>query len=276
MSPRPRKALGQHFLTHPPLLARIAAVTGATAQHVVLEIGPGRGALTAALLDRGATVVAIERDAAMAAGLLRRFSGRNFALVTGDALQLDWSALVAPWVSAGKIWLVAGNIPYNITSPLLDRALTAPLPAAVTFLVQREVADRVVAGPDAKEYGGLTIGIQAVAHVKREFTVDKRAFTPPPKVDSAVLHLVPRDPPLVLPGRIPEFRRLVTSLFSYRRKRMLKALREAKGLDAVPAGEVLRLAKIDPELRPEAVDVAGFVRLLDVLSPAVLVRIAPS
>lgn len=268
MSARPRKALGQHFLSHPPLLAKIAAVTGATAEHVVLEIGPGRGALTEALLDRGATVVAIERDERLHAALLRRFAGREFALVTGDALELDWPALVAPWTSTGKSWLVAGNIPYNITSPLLNQALTHPLPASVTFLVQREVAERVVAAPSSKVYGGLSIGIQAVAHAKREFTIDKRAFTPPPKVDAAVLHLVPRLPALVAPERIPAFRRLVASLFSYRRKRMLKALREATGMAAEGAGELLRLAAINPDVRPENVDVAGFIRLLDALPAA--------
>ena len=266
MSARPRKALGQHFLSHPPLLAKIAAVTGATVEHVVLEIGPGRGALTEALLDRGATVVAIERDERLQALLVRRFSDRDFALVTGDALELDWPALVTPWTAAGKSWLVAGNIPYNITSPLLNQALTPPLPVSVTFLVQREVADRVVATPSSKDYGGLSIGIQAVAHVKRQFTVDKRAFAPPPKVDSAVLHLIPRSPALVAPERIPAFRRLVTSVFSYRRKRMVKALREAVGIDAERAAEVLRLAEIDPDLRPENVDVAGYIRLLAVLS----------
>ena len=263
MSARPRKALGQHFLTHPPLLAKIAAVSGAGAEHVVLEIGPGRGALTEALLERGATVVAIERDERLHASLQRRFAGRAFALVAGDALELDWPALVAPWTSMGKSSLIAGNIPYNISSPLLTQALTPPLPASVTFLVQREVADRVVAAASTEDYGGLSIGVQAVAHAKREFTIDKRAFSPPPKVDSAVLHLVPRQPPLVAPERIPDFRRLVTSLFSYRRKRMLKALREATGLDAARAGEILRQADINPDVRPENVDVAGFVRLLD-------------
>ena len=265
MNARPRKALGQHFLAHPPLLAKIAAVTGAGDEHVVLEIGPGRGALTAALLDRGATVVAIERDERLHAALRHRFAGRQFALVTGDALELDWPALVAPWTALGKSWLIAGNIPYNITSPLLGQALTPPLPASVTFLVQREVADRVVAGPSTEHYGGLSIGVQAVAHAKREFTIDKRAFSPPPKVDSAVLHLVPRHPPLVAPERIPEFRRLVTSLFSYRRKRLLKALREANGVDAVRAGEILERAAISPDVRPENVDVEGFVRLLAAL-----------
>lgn len=262
---RTRKALGQHFLSDRELLARIAAITTASSEHVVLEIGPGPGGLTEALLDRGATVVAIERDARLHAALARRFHGRAFALASGDALELDWPALVAPWTGSGKRWLVAGNIPYNITSPLLTRALTAPLPESVTFLVQREVADRIVAPAGHDDYGALSINIQAVAEGTREFTIGRAAFHPPPKVDSAVLHLVPRAISLVAADRIPEFRRLVTSLFSYRRKRMQKALREATGLGAAAAQAVLTAAGIDPEVRPENVDVAGFVRLLAAL-----------
>ncbi len=259
---RPRKALGQHFLRDASLLARIAAVTGADASHVVLEIGPGPGGLTEALLARGATVVAIERDQRMHAALTRRFAGSSFALAEGDALDLDWPALVAPWTSAGKQWMIAGNIPYNITSPLLTQALTPPLPAAVTFLVQREVADRIVAAPGAEDYGALSINMQAVAHVTREFAVGRGSFAPVPKVDSAVLHIVPRAIPLVPPEQVVAFRRLVTSLFSYRRKRMLKALREATGLDAATAAIVLERAGIDRDVRPEVIDVAAFVRLL--------------
>lgn len=263
---RPRKALGQHFLTHPPLLARIAAVTAADASHVALEIGPGPGGLTEALLARGATVIAIERDHRMHQALTRRFAGRDFALVSGDALDFDWPALVAPWTSAGKKLLIAGNIPYNITSPLLTKALTPPLPASVTFLVQREVADRIIAAPGSEHYGALSIGIQAVARATREFAVGKGSFTPPPKVDSALLHIVPREVPLVAPERIVAFRRLVTSLFSYRRKRMLKALREATGLDADHAAAALRSAGIDPDVRAETVVVEAFVALLDTLA----------
>lgn len=262
---RARKSLGQHFLTHPPLLQKIAAATGASAGDVVLEIGPGPGALTEALLDLGAMVVAIERDERMVQALQRRFAGRDFALVTGDALELDWAALVTPWTARGATWRIAGNIPYYITSPLLERALTPPLPASVTYLVQKEVADRVVAPAGHDDYGALSIGIQAVAEAERLFTVGKGAFSPPPKVDSAVLHLVPRATPLVAADRVRPFRTLVTSLFSYRRKRMLKALREATGLDAVAAEGVLTAAAIDPDVRPEVVDVAGFVRLLDAM-----------
>lgn len=265
MSLPARKSLGQHFLADRVLLDRIAAVTGAAATDVVLEVGPGPGGLTAALLSRGATVVAIERDRRMHAALRRRFDGQAFALVDGDALALDWPALVAPWTAAGRRWIVAGNIPYNITSPLLTKALTPPLPAEVTFLVQREVAARIVAAPGSEAYGALSIGIQAVAAATVAFAVGKGAFTPMPKVDSTVLHIVPRSEPLVPPAQIMAFRRLVTSLFSYRRKRMLKALREATGLDADRAGAVLRLAGIDPDVRAETVEIIGFVRLLAAL-----------
>ncbi len=266
MTIRQRKALGQHFLTDKSLLARIAAVTGAVAGDIIVEIGPGLGGLTEALLDLGTTVVAIERDPRLHAGLVRRFGGRNFALAAGDALALDWPALVAPWRSAGQRWLVAGNIPYNITSPLLSQALSPPLPGSVTFLVQREVADRIVAPAGHDDYGALSINLQAVADVTREFTVVRGAFSPPPKVDSAVLHLVPRAVPLVAPERIAAFRRLVTSIFSYRRKRFQNALRQATGITAVlSCSQRWKLAGIAPDLRPENVDVAGFVRLLDAL-----------
>ena len=123
MTVRAKKALGQHFLTSPPLLEKIAAVTQAGRDDVVLEIGPGRGGLTAALLNLGCTVVGIERDPALYALLQSQFTGQPFVLIAGDALDLDWAALVAPWVALGKHVRIAGNIPYYITSPLLAKAL---------------------------------------------------------------------------------------------------------------------------------------------------------
>lgn len=259
---RARKALGQHFLSDAALLRRIAEASGASAGDVVLEVGPGPGGLTAALLATGATVVAVERDARMAGTLLRRHADDSFALVEGDALELDWLALVAPWTARGATWRVVGNIPYYITSPLLDKALSPPLPASVTYLVQEEVARRLVATPGSKDYGALTIGIAAVAQATIAMRVGRGAFRPPPKVDSAVVHLVPHAVPLVAPADIAAFRRLVVSLFSYRRKRIHKALREARDLDAERATAILGAAGIDPDLRPEAVPVGGFVRLL--------------
>lgn len=259
---RARKSLGQHFLHDAGLLRRIAEASGATSGDVVLEIGPGPGGLTEALLATRATVVAIERDPRMAGALLRRYADAPFVLIEGDALELDWPALVAPWAAQGSTWRVVGNIPYYITSPLLDRALAAPLPASVTYLVQEEVARRLVAKPGSREYGALTIGIGAVAECRIAFTIGRGSFRPPPQVDSAVVHLVPRAAPLIAPEDIADFRRLVVSLFSYRRKRIHRALREARDLDADAASALLAEAGIDPDLRPEMLDVAAFVRLL--------------
>ncbi len=159
-------------------------------------------------------------------------------------------------------WRVAGNIPYYITSPLLDAALSPPLPSSVTFLVQKEVADRVIAPAGHDDYGALSIGIQAVAVPTREFLIPAGAFRPPPRVDSAVLHLVPREQPMVEPARIAPLRQLVTSLFSYRRKQMHRALRAALGVDGATSTELLLAASLDATVRPEVIPVEGFIRLL--------------
>ena len=263
---RAKKALGQHFLRQPALLAKIAGATGAGSGDVVLEIGPGEGGLTAALLDRGAVVVAIERDERMLEPLRRRFSGRHLVAVQADALATEWPDLVAPWTSIGLRWIVAGNIPYYITSPLLEKALTHPMPASISFLVQQEVAERITARAGDDAYGALSVNIQALAEGRRLFTVGRGAFVPPPKVDSALLNLIPRSEPLVAPARFEAFRRLVISLFSYRRKRLHRALREATGLGAEAATAALLAAQLDPDIRPERLAAADFVRLLEVLA----------
>lgn len=265
---RARKSLGQHFLRQPALLARIAEASGAGKGDVVLEIGPGPGGLTEALLDRGCVVVAIERDERMAAALTRRLTGRDFVLVAGDALTLDWPTLLGPWTSLGRVPRVVGNIPYYITSPLLDKALTPPLPASVTFLVQQEVATRVTARPGTGNYGALSIGVQAVAEAEVVFPVGRAAFVPPPRVDSALLHLRPRELPLVPAERIPALRRLVVGIFSYRRKQMGRAMREAFGLSADRAERLLATAEIPADARPETIAPEGFVRLLEAFRPS--------
>lgn len=260
-----RKGLGQHFLKDRNLLEQIALASEAGPREVVLEIGPGPGGLTAALLDTGATVVGVEMDKRMGADLVRRHGDKPFALIEGDALQLVWDELVRPWTAMGFPWRVVGNIPYYITSPLLERALTPPLPVSVTFLVQEEVARRLVAKPGTSAYGALTVGITAVADVTMPMTIGRGSFVPPPKVDSALVHLVPRAEPLVVGEQVTALRRLVVSLFSYRRKRMQRALREARGLGAEEAGAALNAAGIDPDVRPEVLTPEEFVRLLGVV-----------
>lgn len=257
---RPKRHLGQHFLFDPRILGRIADATGAGAGDTVLEIGPGRGPLTAALVARAGRVVAIERDDDLLPLLRDRFPALE--LVAGDALAEDWHArcgIAGP--DAAARWVVTGNIPYNITSPLIDRALRPPRPRVVVFLVQREVADRLVAAPGSADYGALTVGVQALATVERLFTVPAGAFRPPPKVDSAVVRLVPRPAPLVPDAEAAAFRRFVVGLFGFRRKQLGRALREHTGQPAAWCDAVLAQAGIAPTVRCETLSPAAFVRL---------------
>jgi 16S rRNA (adenine1518-N6/adenine1519-N6)-dimethyltransferase len=253
MAPRAKRRLGQHFLTDPRLLGRIADALDAGPRDTVLEIGPGPGGLTAALAARAGRVVAIEKDADLLPELRARVP--QAAIVQGDALELDWRAV------AGERFLVAGNIPYNITSPLIDKALEPPRPARIVFLVQKEVADRVTAAAGDPDYGALSVGVQSVARAERLFTVPAGAFQPRPQVDSAVLRLTPLAAPLVAPGDQAEFRRLAVGLFGFRRKQMIRALRELTGWPAERARAALDQAGISPEVRPEVLPPEAFVRL---------------
>lgn len=251
--PVPRRRFGQHFLSDPRLLARIADAVGATRADTVVEIGPGPGGLTAALLERAGRVVAIEKDRDLAAKLRQQLPALE--LVEGDALDVDWHALGGPHA------LIAGNIPYNITSPLIDKALLPPRPRRIVFLVQKEVADRVSAAPGSEAYGALSVGVQAVATGERLFIVPAGAFTPRPKVDSAVLRLTPLATPLVPDALLGTFRRVVVGLFGFRRKQLARGLRELTGYSPQRAQAVLAQADVQAGLRPEVLDPAAFYRL---------------
>lgn len=256
--PRPKRRLGQHFLRDPAILRRIAAATAAGPGDTVLEIGPGPGGLTAALAGTGARVVAIEKDTELIAPLAARIP--SVIIADGDALEIDWHALAGP-----ARFIIAGNIPYNITSPLIDKALEPPMPERVVFLVQKEVAERVAAAPGKGSYGALSVGVQSVAKVERLFTVPAGAFTPPPKVDSALLRLTPLERPLVEHAERAGFRTLVVGLFGLRRKQMLRALRELTGWPAERCGAALAAAAIPLTARAETLPPATFVRLFRAL-----------
>ena len=235
------RRLGQHFLDDAGILNRIVDALDPVPGETVLEIGPGKGSLTAALLARGLKVIAIEKDRHLAAALARD----NLEVVVGDALRLDWPPVPK----------VVGNIPYYITSPLIDKALSPPLPERVVFLVQAEVAERLAAAPGSKVYGALSVGVQAVCRVEKLFTVAAGSFKPPPKVRSAVVRLTPRAHPLVGQEEIGALRTFVTACFSQRRKQLKNAV---PGLSSAQLEEL----GIDPTLRPERLAPEVFVRML--------------
>jgi 16S rRNA (adenine1518-N6/adenine1519-N6)-dimethyltransferase len=255
--PRAKKRFGQHFLSDPRLLGRIAGALEATRADTVIEIGPGRGALTAQLLERAGRVIAIELDRDLAALLRARWGDEpRFTLVEGDVLAQDLGAL------AGGPYLLAGNVPYNITTPILFHAMRRPRPTRAVYLVQREVADRIVAPPGSEAYGALSVNVQALAHAKLLFGVAARSFTPPPKVESAVIRIVPRTDPVIGEGEEDAFRVFVQGAFGLRRKQLRRVVRTLWSLDAAGADAVLERAAIDGEVRPETLSPEDFARLL--------------
>ena len=255
--PHAKRRLGQHFLSDPRLLGRIADALAAGPADTVLEIGPGPGGLTAALAERAGRLVAIEKDRDLVPALRARYPSAT--IVEGDALELDWAAL------AGPRFLVTGNIPYNITSPLIDKALDPPRPERIVFLVQKEVADRVVARAGDEDYGALSVGVQSVAHAERLFTIGAGAFQPRPKVDSAVLRLTPLAEPLVSPEQQWSFRRMVVGLFGFRRKQLARGLRELTGWEPARVVEALVTVDVSATARPEVVPPVRFAALHTVL-----------
>jgi 16S rRNA (adenine1518-N6/adenine1519-N6)-dimethyltransferase len=267
----PARRLGQHFLTDRNLLRRIVDALEPAPGDVVLEIGPGKGSLTAELLGRGVRVVAIEKDtrlaAALDAGSVGGTAPASFRVVTGDALALDWHALVADGVvtsPAARVppFKVIGNIPYAITTPLIATALVPPLPSCIVMLVQREVADRLAAAPGSKTYGALSVGVQAMCRVEKLFTVRAGAFSPPPTVQSAVVRLTPRATPLIPSAEFAAFRAFVTACFSRRRKQLRNVLVAVTGRPAERVVAGIRALGLDPMARPETLAPEVFVRLL--------------
>lgn len=254
-----KKRLGQHFLHDPGILRRIAEALEIAPGDTVLEIGPGPGGLTAELVRRTGRLVAIEKDRDLVPLLRARFP--SLVLAEGDALDLDWHALAG----AGPLRII-GNIPYNITSPLLEKALLPPRPACIVYLVQKEVALRVAAPAGGSDYGALSVGVQAVAKVERLFSVAAGAFRPPPKVDSAVLRLTPIDRPLVPDEAVLPFRRFVVGLFGFRRKQLLRGLRELTGAPAPQVAGWLAALGILETARPQELDPPAFARLFQTVN----------
>lgn len=251
-----RKGLGQHFLSDPRILTRIADALAPTSDETVVEIGPGRGALTEILRARAKRVIAVEVDRALAALLRDRYAGSNVEVVQADVLETDLGGL-----AAGPYALV-GNVPYYITTPILFHALRRPRADRAVYLVQREVADRMSASPGGKEYGALSVNLQAIARVETIFKVPAGAFNPPPKVESAVVRVTPRPDPVVAAEEEQGLRELVQGAFGMRRKQMRRILRQLRPLTPEQADAVLADSGIEPEVRPETLSPHQFAALL--------------
>jgi 16S rRNA (adenine1518-N6/adenine1519-N6)-dimethyltransferase len=253
-----RKSLGQNFLLDLNLTRRIARAAAPLAGHTIVEVGPGPGGLTRALLMEGAErVVAVERDARVLPALAEiaaAFPGR-LEVVGADALTVDWRALVG-----GRPAKVVANLPYNVATPLLLGWLTTepwpPWYRSLTLMFQREVADRITAPPGSKVYGRLSVIAQARARARALFDIDRHAFTPPPKITSTLVEIVPLDvPPMPCPIAVLE--KVTASAFGQRRK-MLRASLKTLLADPEP---LLARAGIAPTARAEELTVAEFCRL---------------
>jgi 16S rRNA (adenine1518-N6/adenine1519-N6)-dimethyltransferase len=255
--PPTRKSLGQHFLSDRRILGRIADALQLQGHETVLEIGPGRGALTDILAARAGRLIAIEYDRALAAMLRERYARHgNVLIAEADVLEVSLGDLAAgPYV-------LVGNVPYYITTPILFHALAPPRADRAVYLVQREVAQRLVAKPGTKEYGALTVNVSAVARAETLFGVPAGAFAPPPKVESAVVRITPLATPLVAPDEEQRFRVLVQGAFGMRRKQMRRVVRTLFSLDAEQAEDLLARTGIEPEVRPETLSVEQFAALL--------------
>lgn len=256
---RPKHSFGQNFLSDPHLVGKIAALAAPHSDAVVLEIGAGLGALTFELLLRARRVAAVERDRELIPVLEQLFSdaiaGGSLSVIEADAKTLDWDAAAS---AQGERFAIAGNLPYQITGPLIEKTvrLARRIERAV-FLVQKEVADRLAAGPGTKTYGALSVFVQAQFAVERALIIKAGAFYPPPRVDSAVVVFRPHETPAS--EETPEFRAVVKGAFLQRRKTLRNGWK-----NLCPPADLARLAQevgISLDLRGETLSVEQFAKM---------------
>ena len=250
------KRLGQHFLNDQAVLAAVADSLELRGDETVVEIGPGRGALTRHLAGRARRLILIELDRALAANLREEFAGdQTVEVIEADVLEADIAEL------ARGPYVLVGNVPYYITTPIIFHALKPPMPLRAVFLVQKEVAERMAADADDEEYGALSVTIQALTEPELLLHVPPSAFTPAPRVHSAVVRLRPRATPLVPAETAAGFQAFVQSFFGMRRKQLGTIVRALEGVDTDRAREILTAGGWDPSARPETLSPAEFARM---------------
>ncbi|MEO5629181.1 MAG: 16S rRNA (adenine(1518)-N(6)/adenine(1519)-N(6))-dimethyltransferase RsmA [Thermomonas sp.] len=257
-----KKHLGQNFLHERSVIDKIVLAVDPNPGDVIVEIGPGQGALTFPLLRRHGELTAIEFDRDLHAPLqaAAREHG-DLHLIEGDVLGVDFTALAAARGDAnGQIRLV-GNLPYNLSSPILFHALDhAPAVRDMHFMLQKEVVERMASGPGSKVYGRLSVMLQAYCTVTPLFTVPPGAFRPAPKVDSAVVRLVPKATSHIQVVDRKQFADVVRAAFGQRRKTLRNAL------NGVADSSQIEAAGMRPDARAEQIEVGGFVRLANLLA----------
>lgn len=246
---RARKRFGQNFLVDERIIERIITSIAPQPGQLMIEIGPGREALTEPLLATGIELKVVEIDRDLVADLRTRHP--HLEVIEGDALKVDFAQL-----AGGRPYRLLGNLPYNISTPLLFHLLAQqPAPQDMTFMLQKEVVDRMSAAPGSGTYGRLSLMCQAKAEIAMLLAVPPTAFEPRPKVDSAVVRVTPRAASLVPVEQEASFDRVVREAFSKRRKTLRNSLKP------LLSGAQIEAAGVDPALRPEQVDLGGFLSL---------------
>jgi 16S rRNA (adenine1518-N6/adenine1519-N6)-dimethyltransferase len=258
-----RKRLGQHFLTRRVAVERVVAGIAPLPGERFLEVGPGRGALTLPLLSAGARVLAVEIDASLAKSLSRRMAAEgNFEIVEGDILKVDLKDLVGHRLLQGPGVRVVGNLPYSVASPAILRLLRqTDLFADWTLMVQREVAERILAPPGSRIFGVMTLLCSLRATCRRILDLSPSCFSPPPLVHSTLLHFAPRRSPFSSATEEAVFVRVVKAAFSARRKMLRNTLAAGLQVEVELAEAAARASGIHPEDRPERVPLQGYVEL---------------
>ena len=263
---RPSRALGQNFLADPNTARRIARLAQVQPGDRVLEIGPGIGSLTVALLEAGAAVTALELDEHVIPALEETVGTDAVRIVRGDALRVDFTELLPVDVrDAGRRpWCMVSNLPYNVATPIVMRVLeSVPQIASLLVMVQREVGERMAAGPGTKTYGAVSVKIAYYGHARVVGTVPPSVFIPAPKVDSALVRIVRHnEPPVVVPSEDRLFA-LVRAGFGQRRKMLRGALRAELGDDVE---QLLESAEIDGRMRAETLTLEQWAALARVVS----------
>jgi 16S rRNA (adenine1518-N6/adenine1519-N6)-dimethyltransferase len=253
MSLQPRKRFGQNFLVDQQIIERCIATIAPHPGELLVEVGPGREALTRPLAESGADLWLVEIDNDLAAML--EHSPRRYQVLNQDALKTDFAGL-----ASGKAYRLVGNLPYNISTPLLFHFLDqVPPPADMHFMLQKEVVQRMCADPGSKAFGRLSLTCQNLCEVIALFDVPAAAFDPAPKVDSSFVRLLPRAEPLIAPELRQAFETIVIQAFSMRRKTI------RNGLKKIMDASLIEAAGIDPTTRPEQLSITEFASLANAL-----------